>query len=431
MKWIIAILIFGLLVIFHEFGHMLAAKMEGVRVEEFSVGFGPRIVSAEFRGTRYSLKLFPFGGSCAMEDESGEAGKTSGTSFSSKTPGQRARIVFAGPLFNIILAFIASIILVSCIGYDPAYVTNVEDGSPAAEAGLVKGDEVTSFMGSTVDVGRDVTLYTSLEGLKPGEPVTMSVKRDGRVLDISYVPSCTSRYMLGIGCDRDDTPAEIASLTLNSPLAAAGVMPGDIITSINGTEIQSGSELFDYLSKNPLGTGEITITYSHDGSSHTRSILPVLTSSVDSGFDINLARTKTDSIGVLHYSCVELRYWTGVVFKSLGLLLTGRVSVSSMSGPVGVVDTVGSVYEKSAEGGPFIQFMSMLLMISFLSVNLGIMNLLPIPAVDGGRLLFILIEAVRGKPMDRNIENAIQFASMGILICFMLYVMGMDIMKLS
>ncbi|MCI1721544.1 MAG: RIP metalloprotease RseP [Lachnospiraceae bacterium] len=433
MKWIIAVLIFGLLIIFHEFGHFLLAKINGVDVEEFSVGFGPRIVSTVFHGTRYSLKILPFGGSCLMkgmlgdEDEDGEPAEPEPGSFNSVSIGKRAAIIAAGPIFNFILAFIFAVVIMSVVGYDPAEVISVESGSPAAEAGLETGDTITKFMGDTVEIGRDVSTWIALYTLKADDRITMTVRRGEQSVDLVFSPEITEQYRMGITYNTGSDQAEVSAVSEGSPLSDAGVKAGDVITSINGTAITTSDSLSTYLSEHPLTGDTVTITFVRDGLTYEKEVTPVMSQSVSLGFDCNLGRVGTDAPGVLKYSFIEVNYWIKTTVRSLGQLFTGRFSVNDLSGPVGIVDVVGTTYEQSKSEGALMTWMNMFNLIILLSANLGVMNLLPIPAIDGGRLLFLLIEAVRGKPMNRKVENAIQLVSMALLMLLMVYVMYHDI----
>lgn len=441
MKWIIAFLIFSLLILFHEFGHFLVAKMNGVEVEEFSMGFGPRILSTVYNGTRYSLKLLLFGGSCQMkgmldeyyddeEEEDTEEKEPEEGSFQSVSVGRRAAIIFAGPLFNFILAFICSIIIIGVVGYDPAEVIGVTEGSEAEKAGIEPGDTITSFMGDRVDIGRDVSTWFALNDLDEGEAVTLTVRRDGEKKAITYVPDVISRYMMGMTYNLDDEQATINAVGEGSPLEKAQVRAGDIIIGINGTKISGSEELNRYFDEHPMDGSPVDLVLLRDGETIETAVTPHENRSVNLGFSYNLGRVNTTPIGVLKYSAIEMRYWIGTVLKSLGAIFTGRYGVDELSGPVGVVDIVGTTYEETKSEGPLITWMNMLNMIVLLSANLGVMNLLPIPAIDGGRLLFLLIEAVRRKPMNKKVEGTLQMITVVLLMFLMVYVMYNDLTRM-
>ena len=336
MKWIIAFLIFSLLVLFHEFGHFLVAKMNGVVVEEFSLGFGPRLLSTVKGGTRYSLKLLLFGGSCQMkgmyeaydEDDEESAGPREPLegAFESASIGRRAAIIFAGPFFNFLLAFICSIIIISVVGYDPPEVISVKDGSPAYEAGLSPEDNVTEFMGEHIEIGRDISSWFVLHDLAEGQEVRMTCERDGEKKEIKFVPEVNVRYMLGMTYNVDDERALIQSVSEGSPLYNAGVRGGDVITSINGNEITTSLSMKEYFLNNPLDGSEVKLTCERDGAAFTATLVPYESRSVDLGFSYNLGRVNTTPIGVLKYSLIEMRYWIVTTVKSLAQLFTGTRS---------------------------------------------------------------------------------------------------------
>lgn len=426
MKILIALLVFSVIVLFHELGHFLLAKRNGIAVTEFSLGMGPRLLSTEKGGTRYSLKLFPIGGSCMMvgEDEDDD----SEGSFNNASVWARISVVAAGPIFNFILAFVFAMIITSVVGYDPARVLQVTEGSPAAQAGLKEGDIITEFQGRHISIGRDLDSYMTLHGLKD-EEISLTYERDGKKHDIQFQANSESRYMLGFTYLSEGTP-EITQVMLNSAMAKAGVMPGDIIREINGTAVADSQELQAYLQEHPLDGTEITLGIERDGKVETISAIPQMTKQVDSGFIYNIYREKTNFLGVMKYSAVEVRYWVSTTVESLMMLIKGQFSVNDLSGPVGIIDVIGDSYEEAKSEGAMMVWMQMLYWAILLSANLGVMNLLPIPALDGGRLVFLLIESVRNKRLNPNVEGMIHFAGFVLLMMLMVFVMFNDFRRL-
>ncbi|MDO4477967.1 MAG: RIP metalloprotease RseP [Lachnospiraceae bacterium] len=455
MHWILAIIILGLLIFFHELGHFILAKLNGVTVEEFSIGFGPRLVSFVSHGTRYSLKVLPFGGSCMMtgmygddeeEDEDQEPSDETASfisddeepyrpsyargSFLRATPGQRAAIVAAGPVFSFLLAFIAAIIIMSGVGYDPPDVIYVSEGSEAEAAGLRPGDRVTSFNGHDIVIGRDVSAEFIFNEPVPGEEIRLTVKRDGQKEEIRFTPEKKEAYRMGISYVPGEEAAVISAVTMGSPIAKAGVEAGDVIVGINGQDIATAAELGAYFEEHPMDGGDMTIRYLRNGREKSVTVKPVVTPYINIGFSVNLGREKIGSLDVIKYSFYEVGYWIRTTFQSLGMFFKGILTVNDLSGPVGIANVVGDAYEEAKDEGVFMTLMNLLNLVILLSANLGVMNLLPIPAVDGGRLLFIIIEALRGKPLRRGVENVIQFIAAVFLILLMFYVLYHDIMKM-
>ncbi len=427
MSILIAVLILGVVIIVHEFGHFILAKTNGIVVEEFSVGMGPRLLSVVKGGTRYSLKLIPFGGSCMMRGEDGE--DTEEGSFNSRSVWRRISVIVAGPLFNFVLAFFGAMIIISIIGYDPPEVLQVAEGSPEERAGLQAGDVITEFNGKNIYLGRDLDTYLMLEGM-PEEEITVKVERDGKEHAISYTSQKQFRYMLGFTYYETEEQPQVATLSLGGVLEKAGLQVGDYIYAINGQQVKTGIELKKYFDEHPLGEDAITLTYLRDGLEYDVEVTPEATDYVERGFVYNLGRVKTNPLGVLKYSALEVRYWINTTLQSFKMLFTGKIGLDSLSGPVGVVNVIGDAYEESKSEGSLITWMTMLNLLIFISANLGVANLLPLPALDGGRLVFLLIEAVRGKPVKREVEGLVHFAGLLLLMGLLLVVTFRDIRNL-
>lgn len=343
MNIVIAILVFGILVIFHELGHFLLAKANGIRVNEFSLGLGPTIVGFTKGETKYSIKLLPFGGACMMEgeDESSDDEKA----FNNKSVWARISVVAAGPVFNFIMAVVFSMILLGCAGVDKPVLSDVIDGYAAQEAGLLGGDTITKMNGKNINFYREISAYATFHA---GETVEITYERDGK----AYTTTLTPKY-----------------------------------------DEESGRYLY--------------------------------------GFITSGARERTGILETVYYSFCELGYYIDTTIQSLKMLITGGVSVNDMSGPVGIVQNMGQVYEESVQNdGYFYAFLNMLNWAIMLSANLGVMNLLPIPALDGGRLVFLAVEAIRGKPIDPNKEGFVHMIGIILLFGLMFVVMFNDIRKL-
>lgn len=426
MKILIAILIFSVIVLFHELGHFLLAKKNGIEVTEFSLGMGPRLLSTEKGGTRYSLKLLPIGGSCMMVGEDDD--DNSEGSFNHASVWGRISVVAAGPVFNFILAFVFAMIITSVVGYDPASVLLVTEGSPAAEAGLQEGDVITEFEGKKITIGRDLDTYMTMHGLQD-EEITLTYERDGKEQEISFTADSEKRYMLGFNYSTAEE-AEITRVSLQGSMKDAGVQAGDIIREINGTEIKDGAALKAYFENYPLDGSEMTLGIERDGRVYSIAVSPQMTKQINPGFAYNLYRVKTNFFGVLKYSVAEVRYWISSTIDSLMMLIKGQFSVNDLSGPVGIIDVIGDSYDEVKTEGTVMVWMQMLYWAILLSANLGVMNLLPIPALDGGRLVFLLIEAVRKKRLDPNVEGMVHFAGFVLLMMLMAFVMFNDFRRL-
>ena len=343
MSIILALFIFSLIIIIHELGHFLLAKYNGVTVLEFSLGMGPRILSTVKGGTRYSWKLLPFGGSCAMlgEDEA----TTEEGSFGSKSVWARISVIAAGPIFNFILAFLLSLFIIGSIGYDAPVISYVGEGTPASEAGIQVGDRILKMNGQKIHVAREITGYTL------------------------YHPN-------------EET---------------------------------------------------ITVTWEHEGEKKTADITMRMDEEARRklmGISVSGIRTKLDPVEVLKYSAYEVKYWIATTIDGLKLLVSGKLGLNDMSGPVGVVNMIGSTYEESKSDGGFYVWLNMLNISILLTANLGVMNLLPLPALDGGRLVFLFLEAIRRKRIDPEKEGMVHMIGLLALMLLMVVIMFNDVRKL-
>lgn len=452
MKIVIGILILSAVIFFHEFGHFLAARANRITVKEFALGMGPRILHFQRGDTTYSWRLLPFGGFCSFltdEDEEDEEDLRDPGQYADRygSPGsqekrtpkegsfnaaplwRRAVVIAAGPFFNILLAFIVAVIVISFSGADPARVVEVPSGSPAAQAGLLPGDIVVSYEGGGVANGRE--LYTDIYMDEiPLDRVDLTVERNGATLPVSYQPEAVTRWMLGYYYDTADDRIEITDLVRGYPMEAAGLVAGDIILAVDGYSVKNQNELNTYWEEHPMDGSPVTVTYLHKGIERTATVTPLEDTSASLGFSFNMAREKMGPADTLKYSFGEIKYWLSTTVKSLGKLITGQYSVNDLSGPVGIVSAIGDVYDEAASEGALELVMTMLNMVILISANLGVMNLLPIPALDGGRLVFLLIEAIRRKPVNKRVEGAINFALLIALMALMFYVTFHDISKL-
>ena len=453
---IAAILMLSIIVIIHEFGHFIIAKANGVEVTEFFIGFGPKIISFKKGKTEYSLRLLPFGGACVMlgqdfmddpldrsedDDESEDEkdnndraeiseremllkqGYDESKSFANKSVWSRIAIIVAGPFFNFLLAFVLALIVVGSTGYDPCTVDKISDNSPATQAGLKVGDRITKVNGEKITFAREYSFYRSYHA---SNVMDITYERDGKQYITTLTPeySNSKAYKFGITITTDRV---VNSVNVGSPAEKGGIKSKDIIKSVNGTELENGNQLSEIISETKDSTVSVVVV--RNGEELTFNVTPELveTEAYNTGFVSYGIRQKTSALGVVKYSFHEVTYVIKAVIKSLGMMFTGQTSVNDLMGPVGTVSTISSVMEESKVDGTYYVILNLINFAMMISANLGVMNLVPIPALDGGRLLFLLIEAVRGKPVKKEHEGMVHFVGMVLLMVLMVYVLFKDI----
>lgn len=428
MKIIIAILIFGILVLIHELGHFIFARINGIEVVDFSIGMGPRLCGFKAFGTQFSIRLLPIGGACMMLGEDQDQNMENEHSFYSKNVWQRISVLFAGPGFNFVLAFVFSLFIIGSVGFDPARVTGITPEGPAADAGMQEGDIITKIDKSGISLGREVYSWFMFHELSD-EPINVTVKRGGEKIKMTLLPEAYDKYLLGFTYNGDEAyTADIQELSPGYPMAEAGLAVGDVITKVGDTEVANGGELYAYFEQNPLNGQPIEVTYTRNGETFTTTVTPKYASSGYSlGFSYNLVREETNAWETIKYSVIEVKYVITDTIRGLGKLFTGKLKSNEVGSVVAIVDLVGDTYEENKDEGAKVTILSLLNIAVFLSANLGVMNLLPIPALDGGKLLFCIIEIVRGKPVDREKEGMVHFIGLILLLILMVFLVFNDV----
>ncbi len=427
MSVVIAILVFGLIVLVHELGHFLIAKFNGIAVEEFSLGMGPRIFKFKKGGTMYSIRILPFGGSCMMVGETGmDEGEKAG-SFQSKSVFARITTIAAGPIFNFILAFLFAIILIKTDGYETAVVTEVKEDSAAYEAGIRYGDEIVSYRGKKVRFYGDLYMEQYIHPETTKEPIAITVKREDSLFETKIIPKVKSQYILGFDYEKNYDSIRITAIREGYPADLAGMKVGDNITAIDGIPLNNSYELTDYLKGNPIAEGEVSLTYISDNQVKSVILYPKLYESYQTGISYGRSRQEANGWDNIRYAYYQIEYYIKATLKSLFYLITGKVSTKQLTGPVGLIMNIGQSVDTTKSEGVNGILPVLCSWIIVISANLGVMNLLPIPALDGGRLLFLIIEGIRRKPVDPKKEAMIHGIGFYILMFLMVYVLIQDL----
>lgn len=351
MYILLAILAFGILIAVHEFGHFIAAKLLGVKVNEFSIGMGPKILGKQGKETLYTWRLLPIGGFCAMEGEDEETDDP--RAFTRQKAWKRLIILAAGATLNFVLGFVVVLGLTVFAGPDyyggNELVATHQDFLYGGESGLMPGDEIIKIDGHRIYYSSDFRTYMS----RAGDTVDMVIIRDGEKIELKNYALAPSNY-----------------------------------TEPDGTTEYRYGLYFETIDKTVWQT--------------------------------------------LKYSTYETYNFVRLVWMGLTDLFSGNVGLKDLSGPVGIVDTINDVAQSSESTSVAVQ--NIIYLVAFISVNLGVMNLLPIPALDGGRIFFLIItwvvQKITRKKLNPKYEGYIHAAGMVLLLGLMAIVMVSDIVKI-
>lgn len=426
MNIIIAILALNLIVILHELGHYVVAKAAGIRVLEFSLFFGPKLYSKKRGETFFSLRLFPVGAYVLLEGE--EEASDSEQSFSKKPLGVRMAVVAGGPVMNFLTALIFLCIVFTAVGYNSLFIGTVPPGSPAAEAGFKVGDRILSYDGRKTYQPTDVYSFMTIND---GKPSVVRIQRGGEKKQILFTPEIipAERYILGFGAQEPygEKSTVVEYIVPDSPAAEGGLLPGDQIIRVNEETVTSKKEISAYLQK--AGNQPVTVTILRSGHEETLWIVPELekgTVYYDTGIVFQTVRggigTTLEQAVVYIYSVIR-----SVVY-SFVWLLTGKVSLTQLAGPVRIV----SMMSQAVSMSPTVSFiiLNLLNISALISIAIGATNLLPLPVLDGGRLLIYLVEALRGKPLSPEKEARISMVGFALLMALAVFVLFNDIFQL-
>lgn len=525
-SWMLQVIIaFGILVIVHEFGHYISAKLTGMKVEEYSIGFGKRIFGFKRGETEYSWRLVPLGGYCkifGMEEDMGNAKEGDppkveispedrARAFNARPLWERFLVIIAGSLMNVLLAVVIISIMGSAIGFNYSVVGKVEDGSPAQVAGLQSGDMIRNFAYSSTRTD----IIDAVEKADPEKGVLLHVKREDGSHNIRVHPEEVKdengvlHNRIGISFNPEDNYSRIIDRVMyDSPYSKSGLESGDEILSVNGQPIteydgllnglmdtmddqvmigvlRDGKE-FTFVLKDHLiyrsgivaspitdkdGLIELNITdviidtpafymgirpgmkitqvdgnpiekdfnwAKYEAESKSKEIMvslydlrsdlkpvevPVSRVMLYPGITVKVGYIKVPYYESFYESVLQAKVFSVMIFDFLGSIFKKQVGVSDMAGPIGVV-TIG--YKMASEG-----IVNLLFFFALISVNLGIINLLPLPGLDGGRALFLIGELVFRRPvLKAQFENIIHLVGILLLFGFIIFVTFFDVNRI-
>jgi len=441
------VVVIGILILIHELGHFLVARWAGVGVERFSIGFGPVLFRWRGKETEYCLSVVPMGGYVKMMGEENplEAGESlpydPSKAFALKPLWVRFLIVFAGPGMNFVLAAVIFTIVLATAGRPvwPPVIGRVASDSPAAAAGLRTGDVIVSIDGRPVRHWEDLDRAVAASS---GRPLQLTVVHGGVTEQVTIQPRLTEirdpifkeshqAWELGVGPQL--TP-QIGSVTSGSPADKAGLRPGDVVVAVAGQPVFTPEELMQAIQKRPGQTFDVTVE--RDG---RRLTLPVTATTVKEknavGQEVEVGRigvgivTKTVNYEpypphvAVWYGVVKTWDMTVLTAKGLWKIVSRQIDSSNIGGPLQIASEAG---RQAKEGAA-----SLALFTAIISVNLALLNLLPVPMLDGGHLFFFIIEAIMGRPLSLRKREAAQQLGFVLLMLLMVYALYNDLMRMG
>jgi regulator of sigma E protease len=425
--------VLGVLIFVHELGHFLAARRHGVRVLTFSLGFGPKILKFKRGDTEYCVSAIPLGGYVKMAGENPEDPRSGQPDeFLSKSKWQRFQILFAGPAMNIILAVLVTTFVlwyegVRVVAYrdDPVVVGSVVAGSAAEKAGLRRGDRIVDVAGDTIDTWRDLDIAFGIR--RPDLDLAVTYMRDGQSMNTTVRPLIEGRKEItelsDVGVMPDINPI-ITQVVPGDRAEQAGLKAGDIVLAVNGERMATRAQLIDVVSKSGGKTLQLTVRRGSEdltvtGTPDQRGARGMM------GFYIS-EPTKSFTPGIFEAVKLSVEHnieSSGVIFRTLAGLFTGETSVTQLQGPVGIAQLSG---ESAQEG-----FITLLSLMAMLSINLGILNLMPVPVLDGGHILIMALEGIARRDFSMQVKEKMLLAGFVVLMMLMVTVIYNDLTRIS
>jgi len=418
------LIILSILIVIHEFGHYLAAKILGIEVTTFSLGFGPKFLKKKIWNTEFALSLIPFGGYVQMAGSEPREEEDYGPhEFLSRSKLQRSFVVTAGPLFNVIFGFL--IFLIAYAGFGVTVpkgnkIESVENNSLSEKLGIRAGDKILEVDGIPFKTWYHLDIALSRKG-----PHTLKILRDSDTLNFSW----TEKDTLPLGIV-PWIPPEVGGVLKGSPAEKAGLKPGDRFVLVENQEVNSWEDLVTIIRKHPGDT--LRITWEREGKLLRGIIVPEKTKEQgqDSvvivgkiGISAPAQRVKLCVTEATILSAEKTWFYTKMTVVLIYRLIVGKVSLKAIGGPVMIGKLIG---ETSSYG-----ISSLLVLMGLISINLFVINLFPFPVLDGGHLFLYSVEAIRRKSLSRRFQEIYQQIGFVVLILLMLFITFMDILRIT
>jgi regulator of sigma E protease len=422
--------VLGVLVFVHELGHFLVARWHGVRVLTFSLGFGPKILSFRRGDTEYCISIVPLGGYVKMAGENADSEATAlpgPDELLAKTKWQRFQVYVAGPVMNLLTA----LVIMTGVFYhgapeaayekNPAEVGQVAPNSPAARAGIRERDVIVEVSGRKVPTWEQFVLEVMP---KANREIDLVVRRDGVERTVRVTPAPRTQFELGdIGVAPSFHP-QVSRLFPGDPAAAAGVLVGDVVLEVNGTAVDNES-----LVKALRGSASkpLTLTLMRDGQRRQVTVTPkLLDGNGWIGIQLNPYEERLVAADLPHAMRLSVQKnveWSTLIFRTFGGLFKGEASPKQLMGPVGIAQLSGA----TAQMG----WIPLFTLMAMLSVNLGILNLLPIPMLDGGHIFIMAIEGAARRDFSLRMKERMLMAGFVLIMMLMVTVIYNDLMRIE
>lgn len=408
------IFVLGFLILIHEAGHFFVARLCKVIVNEFSIGFGPVIWKKQGKQTKYTIRLIPLGGFVNLEGEEERSEKEG--SFSTASIPKRMAIILAGGIVNIVFALVLYYSLMACVGNNTSLV--VETTIPeyvASTTGIIQGDKIVKIDNKTMHTKNDID--KALEQSQ-GNQMHIVIERNGENKDIYLEPTKKDYYSTGIYLKSTTSGESTKIITVEASSSAekAGIKPNDEILKVNGKEVKNQTEIINII--NEEKQKEITITVKRANEELDFMVKPDVAYKYYLG--VYFKKAENNIQNNLYYAFFTTKDFTFSIFDNLKMLFTGKVRVDQFMGPVGISEVVA----KTNKLQDFVNIMALI------SLSLGVTNLLPIPALDGGKFLLLLIELIRRKKLSEKTEINIQLIGFAFLIGLSIYITYNDILRI-
>ena len=424
----VALIVLGVIIVIHEFGHFAVAKLFKIKVETFSVGFGPRLIGFRRGETDYRISALPLGGYVKMSGENpGDNITGDPREFLSKPKWQRFLVAAAGPAMNIVLAFALLTGLLMYGTQIPEFLNNqavvgiVTPDSPAAQAGIQVNDRIAAMDGKVDPNWQDIGLII---GTNPSRALSLTLERAGQKIETTLTPKVDERQGTGEAGMGPLIRTVVKDIRPGSPAAAAGMQPNDEIVAVNGIDLRtSGKTIQETIQSISQDTFPITVL--RNGNSVDVNVTPIVEQGkriIGIGIPIPTVLVKLGFVDAVSRSAQMNVDNAKLIFQVLGRLFKREASLKQLDGPIGIVRASG----QAADLG----LAALITLTAAISLNLGLVNLLPIPILDGGVMLLLLIEFVMGRDLSLRIKERIVQVSMVFLLLMMVVVLYNDVLKL-